>query len=480
MAGGLVFGATMLELGALSSVASLVRVETEWIGFIVHMAIAATVGAGLGLLVWHQRPGLGETIFWGVAYGTLWWFIGTLTLHPLFLGDGLGWDIERARASLPALLGHVSYGSTAGLAIALIGLARRRHWAAMQVGPGMLLRGGLAGLLAAWIIGGIMAAQGELASFVARTPADSRLVSWLITLLVGLLAGLGFATLYPRLSGGTGPRLIRGAMYGYVWWVAAPLSILPLLSGDGLPWGVEQVRESFPAFPGYILFGAFLALFYQWLGVTVRLLFSDAVIGGDEEGVGTEGLRALVRGLVSGLVGGLVFTGVMVQTGALMEVSNLIGASSPVTGFFVHLVIANLVGASYGLLFRRQSYDVGSALGWGATYGFIWWIVGPMTLMPVFLGATPVWSADVADTLFPNLIGHLAYGAGLGISFYLLEARYHPWWIPRTRSEEARIARRREQVLTSAPSLWTLVVVISLTLPVLLGTDATSITLPGN
>ena len=102
-----------------------------------------------------------------------------------------------------------------------------------------------------------------------------------------------------------------------------------------------------------------------------------------------------------------------------------------------------------------------------------------MTLAPVFLGGTPTWSADAAAALFPNLIGHLAYGAGLGITIYLLEARYHPWWIPRTQFEEARVARRREEVLTSAPSLWTLVVVISLTLPVLLGTDTTSINPPG-
>ena len=33
-------------------------------------------------------------------------------------------------------------------------------------------------------------------------------------------------------------------------------------------------------------------------------------------------------------------------------------------------------------------------------------------------------------------------------------------------------ARRKEQVLTSAPALWTVLVAIGLTLPILLGTDA--------
>ena len=91
--------------------------------------------------------------------------------------------------------------------------------------------------------------------------------------------------------------------------------------------------------------------------------------------------------------------------------------------------------------------------------------------MPVFLGTTPDWTADAVARVFPHLIGHMMYGAGLGVTFYLIEARHSPWWVPRREAQIARVARRRDQVLTSAPALWTLVVVISLTLPVLLGSD---------
>ena len=120
LAGGVVFGAAMVDLGALPSVASLVRVDSEVVGFAVHMVIAAVVGGGLGVLVWHQRPSAGETVIWGLVYGTLWWFIGTLTLHPLFSGNPLAWDAVSVRGSFPALLGHILYGATSGLAIALI------------------------------------------------------------------------------------------------------------------------------------------------------------------------------------------------------------------------------------------------------------------------------------------------------------------------------------------------------------------------
>ena len=145
------------------------------------------------------------------------------------------------------------------------------------------------------------------------------------------------------------------------------------------------------------------------------------------------------------------------------------GTTSLVAGFFVHMAIAQLVGASYGVLFRRQSYSVGSALGWGVSYGFFWSILGPLTLMPVFLGSTPQWTPEAVATVFPSLIGHLVYGAGLGITFYVLEARYNPWWITRTQFQANLVARRRAQALSAGPALWALVVIIALTFPILLG-----------
>ena len=80
--------------------------------------------------------------------------------------------------------------------------------------------------------------------------------------------------------------------------------------------------------PGYLLFGAGIALFYQWLGDLVSLLFSDIVGGSDEEGLGAQGIRILGRSSLAGLVGGLIFSLVMFQIGFLKSVADLIGADS--------------------------------------------------------------------------------------------------------------------------------------------------------
>lgn len=467
LVGGLVFGAAMLRLGVLPTVASLVRADTAAAGFLVHMLIATVIGVGFGGLMWRQQSGAGEMLFWGLTYGALWWFLGPLTLMPLLLKDPLSWDLPAARAAFPSLLGHLLYGASAGLALAAT-RARRRPDGGLT--GAALARGALSGLLGAWLVGAILEAQDKLSVFSGGMAGASHRAAWLLALLIGVAAGAGFALLYPRPTESAGAALIRGALYGFCWWVAGGLTLMPLIADASLTWSLASVRAGFAAFPAYLLLGAALALFYRWLGSVVRFLFSDSVVGRREEGVGVRGLRALTRGTAAGLLGGLLFTLVMARIGVFPVVAGLIGTTSTLAGFIVHLAIASLIGVFYGLLFRRQSYDIGSALGWGVSYGFLWWILGPLTLMPLLLGSAPRWDPAMAAGQLATLVGHLVYGAALGVVFHLLEARYNPWWIPWTEAEAARVARRKEQVLTSAPAVWTLVIVIALTLPVVIGT----------
>jgi uncharacterized membrane protein YagU involved in acid resistance len=460
LAGGMVSGIALSQIGALPSTASLVRLGSPVVGFTVHLVVAVLLGAAFGVLVWQQRTGAGETLFWGLTYGTIWWFLGPLTLQSVLQIGVVAWDVHSAQEAFPSLVAHLIYGAVTGLALAAI---RRSPGSQGEAPPadspallfiGVLLRGALAGVLGGWLLGRLAGGQPQT----------------IASLWIGLLAGVSFAVLYPDPPDGTGPALIRGMVYGFFWWVVWPMTLLPLTSGARLTWSLELAQSSFALLPPYLLVGAATALVYQWLDGLAQALFSDVKGRGDEEGMGTEGLRALGRGALAGLVGGVVFTLVMMQIGFLPVAAGLIGSRSLLTGLVVQLVIADVIGMSYGLLFRRQSYDVGSALGWGVSYGFFWWVLGALTLMPALLGAAPQWTVQAASALFGSLIGHLAFGAGLGVVFHWLEARHNPWWLPRTRMEEARVARRKEQLLTAAPALWALVVVIALTLPVLLST----------
>ena len=472
LVGGVAFGAAMVELGVLPSVASLVRTDSPAVGFVVHMTIAAIVGAGLGTLV-RGRWAAGDVVFWGVAYAAFFWFLGPITLQPLILGHLPTWDVAAAQAAFPSLLGHMIWGATAG--IALVAIKWRGGLAASSGGPdddptptsrrGVVFRGLAAGLLGFGAVGLLPAGMERMLSPWGLGSAGDG--GGLGPLGIALLGALLYAVLHPRSTSTAGAAVVRGAGFGFLLWVIGGLTLLPVLQGHGLHWSLADARSSFSALPGSIIFGAAMALSYHWLGRLARLFLSDD-IGTQSPDGGSWGPRTVVRGAAAGLVGGILFTLVMVQIGFLPSVARLVGSDSQVVGLVVHLVIAEVVGASYGLLFRRQAFDPASALGWGVSYGFVWWILGPLTLAPVILGTMPAWTVEAASAAFPSLIGHLAYGAGLGLTFHVLEARYSPWWITRSEAEAARMEGRRAEASSAGPALWALLVLIAVLLPIIL------------
>ncbi|MEM9893413.1 MAG: hypothetical protein AAF962_21355 [Actinomycetota bacterium] len=464
--GGLAFGAAMLQLGLLPSIALLIRAESDAVGFAVHLLVAAFIGAGFGLLVDRHRPAADETLYWGMIYGATWWLLGAMTLLPLLSGQPLGWDAASARELFPALVGHLIYGLvTAGALL----LAHDRE-EPIAIDRASLLRGAGAGLAAAALLGAVGGDAGSGPALSASMADRAAATNWGAALTLGLVAGLGYGALHPRARTGAGPGLIQGLVYGFAWWIVAALTFIPLLAGDELPWTADDAREGFASLPGYILFvGAAVALIHHWLTATGRALFGDDLSIVADEGLGTRGLRASGQGVIAGLVGGGLFTVVMARIGFLSTVADLVGGESVAIGVVVHLLISSVIGVVYGLLFVRRSHDAGSAIGWGVAYGVLWWLLGPLTLLPTLLGDGPQWTVAAATDAYPALIGHIAYGAALGAVFFRLERRRDPWWISRSEAEAARVERASRQLLSSAPGLWALTILIAVTIPILLG-----------
>lgn len=123
--GGLLFSLVMAVTGILPQVAGLVGGSSPALGFVVHMGISAFVGMSYGVLFRHEAPDTGSSIAWGMLYGHVWWFLGSLTLMPILLGGSLTWTLEAAAAALPFLVGHLLYG--AATAAAFLALERRRE-----------------------------------------------------------------------------------------------------------------------------------------------------------------------------------------------------------------------------------------------------------------------------------------------------------------------------------------------------------------
>ena len=135
--------------------------------------------------------------------------------------------------------------------------------------------------------------------------------------------------------------------------------------------------------------------------------------------------RNIKFGAYGGLAGGVVFGAMMGMMGMLPMIGKMVGLPSVFTGFLVHLVISALIGGSFAILFGRFVRAASGGLGYGLVYGGAWWLLGPLTLMPLFMGMGlgANWNVVAASRMLPSLVGHLIYGAILGLSYAWLRSR---------------------------------------------------------
>ena len=135
----------------------------------------------------------------------------------------------------------------------------------------------------------------------------------------------------------------------------------------------------------------------------------------------------IANGIVAGLIGGIIF-GIMMQMmtaptpeGGQMPmmamVAKVVRADSVAVGWLYHLFNSAVIGGIFGWLLGTRSHTFGAGLGWGAVYGFAWWIMGGLILMPLLLGMppfAPLQMAPMRPVAMGSLAGHLIYGVVLG------------------------------------------------------------------
>ena len=135
--------------------------------------------------------------------------------------------------------------------------------------------------------------------------------------------------------------------------------------------------------------------------------------------------RNILHGVTSGLAGGVVFGAMMGAMGMLPMIGKMVGYPTAVAGLLVHLINSAIIGAGFAVVFGRSVSGIGGGVSQGLVYGGFWWFLGPLTLMPLFMGMGlgVNWNAAAAVTMLPSLMGHLVYGAILGASFAWLRER---------------------------------------------------------
>ncbi len=120
LAGGVVFGVLMTVMGMMPMVAMLVGSESVAVGWVVHLAISAFIGAVFGVLLAARVTSFAAGAVLGLVYGVAWWVLGPLLIMPAQMGMPL-FTVDAMAVN--SLVGHLLFGLVLGVVVA--GLRRR-------------------------------------------------------------------------------------------------------------------------------------------------------------------------------------------------------------------------------------------------------------------------------------------------------------------------------------------------------------------
>ena len=149
--------------------------------------------------------------------------------------------------------------------------------------------------------------------------------------------------------------------------------------------------------------------------------------------------RYVLAGVLAGLAGGVAF-GLMMQfmtapapddgqVPMMQMVANVVRSDNLAVGWVYHLFNSAVLGAIFGLLARNRLSSYAIAVGGGAIYGLVWWVLGALILMPVFLGMAPfapLTMVPMVPVALGSLVGHLIYGVILGTGYLAILATRMP------------------------------------------------------
>lgn len=125
----------------------------------------------------------------------------------------------------------------------------------------------------------------------------------------------------------------------------------------------------------------------------------------------------IIGGILGSIVGGIVMglAIMMIMQPVMLAISKLWGFNSIGAGWLVHLINSAVIGIIFAFIFDEKVKNMSSGIIWGLVYGFIWWILGPLLIMPLWLKGQTAFQAALTMDGILKLVAHLMYGVILGI-----------------------------------------------------------------
>ena len=126
-------------------------------------------------------------------------------------------------------------------------------------------------------------------------------------------------------------------------------------------------------------------------------------------------------GAIAGLIAGLI-VGAFTGSVPLDDVSLLPAGSSPAVHALLHFVTSIGLGAVIGYAIPCRPRGHAALTASGTLAALLWWVIGPLTAVPLLSGESLSWSAEIAVDRFPNLVAALFYGSLTGLLITAISA----------------------------------------------------------
>jgi hypothetical protein len=274
--GGFIFDRWMSSGEFFPLLSGLSDLPSRTSNLTLQFVIAVVMGVIFGLLFKRDVRSYGSSMGWGVGYATLWWFLGPLTIFPIFSGTALDWSSDRGSAMFGALVGHILYGLILGVSYATID----RIWVRLFIqsdplnreahGPGLRVLQSLGWGALAGFAGGVVSSPIMLKTGVVTKVAgvDTSFTNWhglVLHLLVSALIGMSFGLLFRNESSNLGAGMTWGWLFGLIWWYLGPMTLLPLMLTGDCDWSTDAASALLPSLIGHLIFGAVTAYVFLLL-----------------------------------------------------------------------------------------------------------------------------------------------------------------------------------------------------------------------
>jgi len=293
--GGWAFGKWMAQVNFYPLIAGLVNSNSPMVGVTLHYVFAVIIGASFGLLFQRDVRGYGSCMGWGTAYGLLWWFLGPLTILPIWQGRKVDWSYQHGSDLFGSLVGHIIYGFIVGLIYATVD----RLWIAFfsesdpinrePEGPGTRVLYSLGQGAAGSIAGGllfsiVLLVIGALPQIATLVGSSSLILGFLINMVISTAIGMSYGLLFRYEAPDFGSGVAWGLVYGLIWWFIGPMTLLPILAGGRFSWTTGTADTLLPALIGHLIYGASTAIFFlllerrhmDWLLLDPRIAAREA------------------------------------------------------------------------------------------------------------------------------------------------------------------------------------------------------------